>query len=448
MKKDKNKSPTIHADLRRLGCGFAALGLAFSVTLAALGGVTKEDIAKGIKKHIEERTQKDGGKFRIKDENRELSLTLVKVHNDKLANLGKGLYFACVDLKGDDGVIYDVDFFLAGDPAAMKVTETMLHKINRRPRYGWEMDSNGTWVKVPADPAVIRGMDQFEFTYRVRLPEIPAAGRLWLPLVKSDAFQKVQLKRITSTLQWKQIQDRDHGNHILFFSPTPHDSGKVIEVQYEVRRKEKVSYPAGDMDPVQHLGPERLVPVNKTFRDLALKVIGNRKRKLEQGRALYQHVLEHMEYDRTGKGWGNGDAVHACDSRSGNCTDFHAYFIALARSAGIPARFAIGATIPAGKNKGMIYGYHCWAEFLADGYWIPIDVSEAWRRPDLADYYFGHHPANRFEFSAGRDLAVKPGPSTGPINFLADALLEVEGKGVKAETEFAFQRERVSSLPW
>ena len=150
-----------------------------------------------------------------------------------------------------------------------------------------------------------------------------------------------------------------------------------------------------------------------------------------------------MRYDKSGSGWGRGDAVYACDAKTGNCTDFHAYFIALCRSVGIPARFAIGATIPADKNEGAIEGYHCWAEFFAAGRWVPVDISEAWKNPELADYYFGHNPANRFELTKGRDLVVDPAPASGPINFLAYPLLEIDGKAVNPETSFAFRRARV-----
>jgi len=38
------------------------------------------------------------------------------------------------------------------------------------------------------------------------------------------------------------------------------------------------------------------------------------------------------------KGWGRGDAKWACDAKFGNCTDFHSYFMGLARSKGPPAR--------------------------------------------------------------------------------------------------------------
>ena len=53
-----------------------------------------------------------------------------------------------------------------------------------------------------------------------------------------------------------------------------------------------------------------------------------------------------MRYDKTGTGWGRGDALWACDAKRGNCTDFHSPFIGMRRADGIPARFDIGFTQP------------------------------------------------------------------------------------------------------
>ena len=50
------------------------------------------------------------------------------------------------------------------------------------------------------------------------------------------------------------------------------------------------------------------------------------------------------------------------------------------------------------------------------------------------------NPANRFELSRGSDLVPEPEPRSGPINFLIYPLLEVDGKPVKVEAEFAFHR--------
>lgn len=85
-------------------------------------------------------------------------------------------------------------------------------------------------------------------------------------------------------------------------------------------------------------------------------------------------------------------------------------------------------------------GYHCWVEFYADGKWWPIDVSEADKYTALSSYYFGHYPANRFEFSRGRDLVVTPGPASGPINFLAYPVLEIAGKPAATKNSFSFER--------
>jgi transglutaminase-like putative cysteine protease len=302
--------------------------------------------------------------------------------------------------------------------------------------------ANSTIAAAP-DSSIVKGSDEFEFVYRVTLPEIKGDARLWIPLARTDAFQTVTKEKIDIPIAWQKIRDRDYGNEICMLHPQPKDSGKTIELRYLVVRKEKSAYPANRKEVARFLQPEKLVPTNQTFKTLAEEATAGKKDDFERAKALYDHVLGRMRYDKSSTGWGKGDAVYACDAKTGNCSDFHAYFIALARSVGIPARFAIGATIPADKNEGEIEGYHCWAEFFADGRWVPVDISEAWKNPDLADYYFGHNPANRFEFTKGRDLIVDPAPASGPINFLAYPLLEIDGIIVKADHAFSFHRIRI-----
>ena len=300
---------------------------------------------------------------------------------------------------------------------------------------------SGTFLSEAApEPGIVTGSDEFEFVYRVKLPEIKSEARLWIPLARTDAFQTVNMAEPSLPMKWEKVQDREYGNDICVLRAQPADSGKTIELRYKVVRKEKAAYSGSGEDAARFLRPEKLVPANETFKSLAETATAGKHGDLERARGLYDSVLARMRYDKSGTGWGRGDAVYACDAKTGNCSDFHSYFIALARSIGIPARFAIGATIPADKNEGAIEGYHCWAEFFADGRWVPVDISEAWKNPKLADYYFGHNPANRFELARGRDLIVDPAPATGPINFLVYPLLEMDGKGVKAETTFTFRR--------
>jgi hypothetical protein len=413
---------------------------------SAGGSVTIDEIATGIEKHIAGQSHANGGYFKVPFKNRELNLELVRVHLEYLSDLGGGVHFACVDLVGTDGPVYDVDFFMEGPPGAMTVTETSVHKINGQPLYLWEERLNGTWRKVPVKNAprrllgVINGSDDFDFIYRAKLPQIGSEARIWLPLASSDTFQRVEIKSIRAPEPWRELDEREHGNKVLFLTAGPSDGGKTIEICYHVKRFEKSEYAVREPTVEKYLHPENLVPTNETFRTIALQVTRGKTTDMARARALYDHVIEKLRYAKYGSGWGVGDAVYACDARSGNCSDFHSYFIALAREIGIPARFAIGAGIPSERNDGGIDGYHCWAEFFADGKWVPVDISEADKNSSLADYYFGHHPANRFELSKGRDLIVDPEPSSGPINFLAYPVVEVDGKPEKIRTEFLFRR--------
>jgi hypothetical protein len=112
--------------------------------------VSTADISAGIRNNIDAKGKKSpDGKFHVRYQGQDLALDLIKVHDDRLQDLGSGKYFACVDMKGADGKTYDIDFFLTGQPGEMKVTETSVHKIDGKPLYNWK-EENGTWHKVPA----------------------------------------------------------------------------------------------------------------------------------------------------------------------------------------------------------------------------------------------------------------------------------------------------------
>ena len=410
--------------------------------------VVTADIQAGIERHVEEEVARGGGFFSLPYQGKTLRLKLVRVHTEYLASLGPARQFACVDLADVSGDVYDVDFVLDGGTGAMTVSETTVHKRNGQPFYAWEQKEDRTWHRVAASDArdehlgVVKGQDEFEFVYRAVLPPIPAPARMWLPLPASDAYQTVSTLSVRAPGTSRTLKDSSHGNDVLFLELGPADSGKDLEMRFAVRRKEKAPYAAGKPRRGEFLAPERLVPAGEDFAKIAGEVLAGKKGDLVRARALYDHVIDRMRYMKYGEGWGQGDAVRACSAASGNCTDFHSYFIALSRAAGIPARFAIGVSIPSERNDGGIDGYHCWAEFWAEGKWWPVDISEADKYTALSTYYFGHHPANRVELSRGRDLVVEPGPASGPINFLAYPVLEVAGEPKRAKVEFTFVRSR------
>jgi hypothetical protein len=329
----------------------------------------------------------------------------------------------------------------------MAITSTSVHKLNGKPYYSWKQKQDKTWYKMPLEQSdnsllgVKEGKDSFEFYYTVTLPTLTESAEIWIPMALSDAFQEVKVLEKNLPTGAKVLKDEANSNEVLYMALGPEHSGKQIAITYAVTRSEKGPYAAPQPDSKLYLVGNKLMPIGGRFEEIAKEALGEKIKEshLIQARRLYDYIIETMRYMKFGD-FGRGDSNYACDSKTGNCTDFHSYFISLARSVGIPARFAIGASIPSDRNEGGMDGYHCWAEFYADGKWWPVDISEANKYTALATYYFGRHPANRIEFTRGRDLELNPGPSAGPLNFLVYPYLEVKGKEVKAPTTFTFQR--------
>src|SRR5215470_17884805 len=98
-------------------------------------------------------------------------------------------------------------------------------------------------IRGAGEPGIIKGADEFEFVYRVKLPEMTGTARIWIPLAKTDAFQTVTVEQVSIPMKWEKVQDRDYGNDFCVFNAQPQDSGKNIEVRYRVVRKEKAAYP-------------------------------------------------------------------------------------------------------------------------------------------------------------------------------------------------------------
>ena len=106
------------------------------------------EVSDGLKRFISSYTAKSAdNKFHMPYQRKDLALDLVKLHDDRLSNLGGDKYFACVDMKGADGKIYDIDFFMLVKPGKLTVTETSVHKINGKALYNWKQEG-GVWKKV------------------------------------------------------------------------------------------------------------------------------------------------------------------------------------------------------------------------------------------------------------------------------------------------------------
>lgn len=293
---------------------------------------------------------------------------------------------------------------------------------------------------------------KFKFTYQFEVQGIPQGAndvQLFVPLPPSDDHQTVAGVNIESPYPYKKITDSQYDDHILEVdvpAKTPRDIN--MSVSFNVERLENRALDAKQTIPpeteenlARYLRPDSLVPINGKIAAEAKSVINSKMTDMEKIEALYEHLFETMKYDKTGAGWGHGNALFACDQRRGNCTDIHSLFIGMVRSIGIPARFIIGFPLPEGVKEGEISGYHCWAEFyIKDRGWIPVDISEAIQHPNSKAYLFGHLDPNRVAFSKGRDIKIPTESGVESLNYFIYPYVLVDGKpfsGIKTKFSFA-----------
>jgi len=279
----------------------------------------------------------------------------------------------------------------------------------------------------------------FHLEYAATLKDLPAGAKhvdLWLPVPHDDEFQQIRNLKIESPVPYRIAVAAD-GNRIL------HATGAVsIRLSFDATRIEHVLSHRADENVSQYLQPDRLVPIDDKIREWAREVVdqAHAHTQLEMARAIYNHVVATVKYDKTGKGWGRGDIYYACEARRGNCTDFHAIVIGYARAVGIPARFAIGFPLPADRGAGKIAGYHCWAElYIAGTGWVPVDASEAAKNPAKREYFFGAHDEDRIEFSKGRDLILTPRQQGEPLNYFVYPYAEVDGAPFAAVLDVSYR---------
>ncbi len=312
----------------------------------------------------------------------------------------------------------------------------------------------GTATTSPALPPPVR---RFELTYHVQVTDLPTGAhiiRIWIPVARTDRHQRVTVVKISGSAPARITREPEFGDRMLYAQiRDPRNPDAEFTVIYHVTRwqyskgsyQELLRYNA-DPEPLSpslrlYLDPNRMIPIGGQMKAIADQVTRGRQGPVEIAHAAYNYLFDTLRYDKSGTGWGRGDAVWACNAKHGNCTDFHSAFIGILRNETIPARFVIGFPLPPNAAQGVIPGYHCWAEFYVPHVgWVPVDISEAWLDKKLYAYYFGTVDANRVRMSAGRDITLVPKQAGAPVNFFVYPYVEVDGKPFgKIQDRFTFR---------
>ena len=304
----------------------------------------------------------------------------------------------------------------------------------------------------------------FEFTYSVNLePSGNNKLELWIPLPQTNEVQIISNLNIDSQDLEYEIKDEiDHGNkYVYLYAEEGIKRAKEVIMTFNVIRKEHQNIDYNNIKASEYLEASAMVPKG----DMFIEIIEGNKLSSSDIRGLYDFVLSGMHYgkpkstndeyykepwlsskgkyglkkvsrddvvdlyEKAGKDgntytFGNGNSLYACNIGVGNCTDYHSYFISLARTMNIPARFHMGFPISNSK-EGEIGGYHCWADYyIEDEGWYPVDISEADKDSNRVDYFFGTVCNNRLEMMIGRDFKLD-GYKEKTVNFFIYPILEI-----------------------
>ena len=168
----------------------------------------------------------------------------------------------------------------------------------------------------------------FHFEYKAMVKEIPLGAKqvdLWVPVPHDDAYQQIRNLRIDSPYAYK-IATSSHDNTMLHVrSEDPKESTFTVTLSFDATRGEHIQSrlfggPAPGarggfegIDAVSEAGSPGSTGRSNSEPGLARSCEkANAHTDLEMARAIYNHVVSTVKYDKTGKGWGRGDIYYAC----------------------------------------------------------------------------------------------------------------------------------------
>ncbi|MGA7104436.1 MAG: transglutaminase domain-containing protein [Candidatus Deferrimicrobiaceae bacterium] len=289
-----------------------------------------------------------------------------------------------------------------------------------------------------------------EISYSVHLnaPAEAKVVRLWIPYPMSDENQEITDVVVTGNQTASGVyKEGAFGNAALYAEWRDTKGPRSLTYTFQVHRRERVTKdfpkaerPFSKAEYRKVLAPTRLANLQGAEKELAAKITTGKNTNQEKAFAIYDWIVENMFRDPNTKGCGIGDVDTLIRKLGGKCGDIHSVYVALARSAGLPAREVFGIRIPSGQRGDMTKAQHCWVEWYSPGYgWVVVDPADVRKAilerkisleqaKPLREYYFGAVDESRISIGTGRDLVLNP-PQTGePLNYFMYPYAEADGK--------------------
>jgi len=282
-----------------------------------------------------------------------------------------------------------------------------------------------------------------------QIPETAKSLRCWVAIPGDSRFQDVLDMDVISVPggpgNWNFVRDQPYGNRYLYLEAAPQGKSEVeVVVEFSLNRLPVLI----EVDPAK-VGPitddhramfaadlrldDAHMEVTEAIAATGKRVCGDETNAGIKVRKILDHVADfadHYSKDPTKPSCGIGDAGDCMTNGGGCCTDLHSYFIALARSQGIPARLQMGYRLKESNvGKGKVDpGYRCWVEYFLPGYgWIPSDIVEADADGGLGrDRWFQGLTDRRLWLNSGRSMTMTP-DTEHAVNHMSIGYAEIDG---------------------
>jgi transglutaminase-like putative cysteine protease len=311
-------------------------------------------------------------------------------------------------------------------------------------------------------------------SYNLHHENQKAFTRLWVPLPQENDYQKVSDFKFNANATHAYVTDKNEYKARTLYAEWKEGGEKVLEVSYTITTFERqadlskatasAKYPK---EVAKYLKPTAHIPTSGKVKELALKITASAKTPLEKAKAIYLWVTENMYRDNSVVGCGVGDAGKAIEQNimGGKCTDISSVYVALLRSAGVPAREVFGIRLGSSRfskacgssdANGLAKitgGEHCRAEFYIDGCgWVPCDPADVTKVmlvekmslndplvKEVRDYFFGNWEMNWMGYNHARDFVLSPTPTQKPLNMFGYPYAEVEDEVLDYYAPAAFR---------
>jgi transglutaminase-like putative cysteine protease len=295
-------------------------------------------------------------------------------------------------------------------------------------------------------PAAAPGFRQFEVVTTVDLPVAAEPAQLWLPVFQSAGdYQRASAPSLKGSGAPGQTADAIFHAPLVSARWLADETGRHLEVTQRVAVRGRSAAPAH----ARLSSTERRlwtsaapgVPTDGLVRETALRITAGIAEPRAQLRAIYDWVIANTWRNPATEGCGTGDAgeMLRTGTLGGKCADINSLMVALARSAGFPARDIYGLRVAdstlfhsLGRSGTVTGAQHCRAEVWLEGYgWFPVDPADVRKAAleeklpvddprivALANHLFGNTEGNWAGYNSATGLALPGAPRENQFHFM------------------------------